>query len=69
MPNMTFALSPDLHHEMRSHPEIKWADIAREAIRRELERIHLHDELLAHSRITGDEAVQWGRALRRRRLL
>jgi len=65
MPNMTFALPDDLHREIRAHPEVKWAEVARRALRRELERVHTYDRLLAGSRLTEDDAVELGRKVRR----
>ncbi len=64
MPNMTFSLSDDLHREMRSHPQIKWAEVAREAIRKEIERLHIHDKLLEGSALTEKDAVELGRQIR-----
>lgn len=64
MPNMTMALPEDLHAEMRSHPEIKWTEVARAAFRREVSRIHLLDEVLADSRLRVEDAVDLGREVR-----
>jgi hypothetical protein len=66
MPNMTFSLPDEVHQEMRAHPHIKWSEVARRAILAELERLHLHDQLLAASRLTEEDAVALGREVRRR---
>lgn len=65
MPNMTFSLPDDLHGEMRAHPEIKWAEIARRAIRQELERLHAYERAFARSEFTEADAVRVGREARR----
>lgn len=65
MPNMTFSLPDDLHKEMRAHPQIKWSEVAREAIRKEIERQHLHDKMLEGSKLTEEDAVDLGRRIRR----
>jgi hypothetical protein len=65
MPNMTFSLPGDLHREMRAHPDVKWAEVARRAIERELRRLHMYDRLLAGSRLTERDAVELGRQARR----
>jgi len=65
MTNMTLSLPEELHREMRSHPEIKWAEVARRAIQRELERLHTYDRLLAGSALTERDAVALGREIRR----
>jgi hypothetical protein len=62
---MTLALPDDLRREMDAHPEIRWAEIARRAIQKELERMHLHDRLLAGSRLTEEDAVEIGKKVRR----
>lgn len=66
MPNMTFSVPDDLHREMRAHPDVKWSEVARSALRREVERLHYLDQLLAGSKLTDVDAVALGRAIRRR---
>lgn len=65
MPNVTFAVSEDLHREMRAHPEIKWAEVARAAFRSHLRRLDVYDRLFAGSRLTERDAVMIGREVRR----
>ncbi|HKN06169.1 MAG TPA: hypothetical protein VJ021_01000 [Thermoplasmata archaeon] len=65
MPNMTFSLPEELHKEMKAHPEIKWAEVARSAIRTQLGRLNVYDRLLGSSRLTPSDAVQVGREIRR----
>lgn len=64
MTNMTLSLPEELHREMRSHPEVRWAEVARRAIQRELERLHTYDRLLAGSALTEKDAVALGREVR-----
>ena len=66
MPNMTFALPEALHREIRRHRDVKWAEIARRALVREVNRLHIYDRLLAGSRLTESDAVEIGRSIRRR---
>jgi hypothetical protein len=65
MPNMTLALPPDMHLEMRRHANIKWSEVVRQAIQAELDRLHVLDRFLAHSRLTEKDAVGLGRQARR----
>jgi hypothetical protein len=65
MPNMTLSLPAELHREMRAHPEIKWAEVARTAIRAQLSRLELYDRLLSSSKLTRADAVGLGREIRR----
>ena len=64
---MTFSVPEDLHREMRAHKDIKWSEVAREALRREVARLHYLDQMLAGSRLTEADALSLGRAIRRRR--
>jgi hypothetical protein len=64
MPNMTFSIPEELHREMRTHPEIKWAEVARRAIRAQLGRLELYDRLLGSSKLTQADAVRIGREIR-----
>jgi hypothetical protein len=66
MPNMTFAVPDDLHRELRRHKEIRWAEVARRAFVREINRLHIYDRVLQASRLTEDDSVQLGREIRRR---
>lgn len=65
MPNVTFAVPEDLHREMRAHPEIKWAEVARAAFRSHLRRLDVYDRLFVSSRLTVRDAVTLGRETRR----
>lgn len=66
MPNMTLALPEDLHREIRKHKEVRWAEIARRALAREVSRLHIYDRLLTESRLTEADAVELGQRVRRR---
>jgi len=66
MPNMTFAVPEELHREIRKHKDVRWAEIARRALAREVNRLHIYDRLLANSRLTEADAVEIGRSIRRR---
>lgn len=66
MPNMTFSVPEELHQEMRKHKDVRWAEVARRALARELDRLHIYDRLLSGSRLSEADAVELGRAIRRR---
>lgn len=65
MPNMTLAVPEELHREMRRHPEIKWAEVVRRALAREVDRLRVYDRLLSGSEMTEREAVLLGRRINR----
>ena len=64
MANMTFSVPEELHREMRSHPEVKWAEVARTAFRDHLDKLQLYDHLLKSSKLTQADAVRLGREIR-----
>jgi len=66
MPNMTFSVPDELHREIRKHKDVRWAEIARRALAREVSRLHIYDRLLSQSQLTETDAIQLGRSIRRR---
>jgi hypothetical protein len=63
MANMTLALPEELHRKMRKHPEIRWAEVVRRAIAREVDRLAVYDRLLSGSKMSEEEAVRLGRRI------
>lgn len=49
---MTLALDAEMAKEVRLHPEIRWSEVAREAIRRKLQELHALDAAFANSQLT-----------------
>ena len=49
---MTLALDAETAKEVRLHPEIRWSEVAREAIRRKLQELHALDAAFANSTLT-----------------
>lgn len=64
MSNVTFAVPDELHREMRAHPEVKWAEVARKAFRDHLDKLELYDHLLKSSKLSQADAVRLGREIR-----
>jgi hypothetical protein len=64
MSNMTFAVPDDLHREMRAHPEIRWAEVARRAFREHLDKLELYNHLLSSSKLSQADAARLGREIR-----
>jgi len=62
---MTLSLPDDLLREMRMHKEVNWSEVTRRSIRRELDRLHVLDTLLADSRLTEADAIELGREIRK----
>ena len=59
--NMTLALPEDLYEIMQKHKEIKWSEIARQAIWDKARKLELMDKILSKSKLTEEDALEMGR--------
>lgn len=55
VPNMTLALDEATSREVKAHPEIKWSEVARQAIQRKVRELHALDAAFANSELTSDD--------------
>lgn len=63
MTNMTLAVPEDLHTIMRKHKEIRWSEVAREALWNQAKKLQFMDNILAKSRLTERDALEIGRKI------
>lgn len=63
MTNMTLAVPEDLHRIMQKHKEIKWSEIARQALWDHARKLELMDSLLVNSKVTEEDALRIGRKI------
>ncbi|MHA1169293.1 MAG: hypothetical protein ACTSRU_15810 [Candidatus Hodarchaeales archaeon] len=52
MPNITLSIPDELHERIKNHPEIRWSEVARQAIKQYLDQIELLDKLTSKSQLT-----------------
>ncbi len=52
MTNLTLSVPDDLYAEMKKHPEIRWSEVARQALAKKLEDLRRLDALLRGSELT-----------------
>ena len=64
MTNMTLAVPEDLHRTMQKHKEIKWSEVARQAIMEKARKIELMDKLLTKSELTEEDAERIGHKIK-----
>jgi hypothetical protein len=64
MTNMTLAIPEDLHKIMKKHSEIKWSEVARQAIWTQARKLELMDSLLSKSEFTEKDALTLGRKIK-----
>ena len=61
MTNMTLAVPEDLHIIMRKHKEIRWSEVAREALWNQAKKLDFMDKILVKSTLTEKDALEIGR--------
>ncbi len=64
MVNITLSLPKELFKEMKRHKELKWSEVARQAIKRKLEELRNMDKLLAKSELNEKEAEEIGHKIK-----
>jgi hypothetical protein len=64
MTNMTLAIPEDLYKIMKKHSEIKWSEVARQAIWTQVRKLELMDNLLSKSEFTEKDALILGRKIK-----
>ena len=64
MVNITLSVPMELFKEMKKHKELKWSEIARQAIKRRLEELRAADKLLEHSELTEEDAERIGHEIK-----
>ena len=63
MTNMTLAVPEDLHQIMEKHKEIKWSEVARQAMWEQARKLELMDKILSRSKLTEQDALEIGREI------
>lgn len=64
MSNMTLAVPEDLHKIMDRHKDIKWTEVARQAMWEKARKLELMDKLLAKSKLTEQDAEKIGHKIK-----
>lgn len=64
MVNMTLSIPKVLQETIKEHKEIKWSEVARQAMLKYAEKLKLMDKLSAKSKLTEEEAFEIGEAIK-----
>ncbi len=64
MTNMTLAVPEELMTVMKKHKEIKWSEVAREALREKANQLELMDKLTKKSKLTEKDAIKIGNKIK-----
>ena len=64
MSNLTLAVPEDLEQIMERHKDIKWTEVARQAMWEKARKLELMDKLLAKSELTEQDAEEIGHKIK-----
>ena len=62
---MTLAVPEELNELMKKHKEIKWSEIARQAMWNQAKKIELMDKILSKSSLTEKDAEEIGNKIKK----
>lgn len=65
MTNMTLAVPEELHRVMKKHKEVKWSEVARQALFDKAKKLEFMDKLLSKSELTEEDAESIGRKIKK----
>ena len=63
MTNMTLAIPEELHSIIKKHKEIKWSEVARQALWSQARKLELMDKILLKSKLTEQDTLEIGREI------
>ena len=58
MPNVTLAITEELHEKMKKHSEIRWSEVVRKTITEKIEDMELMEKLVSKSRLTKNDVEE-----------
>jgi len=64
MTNMTLAIPEELHKIIKKHKEIKWTEIARQAMWEQAQKLELMEKILSKSELTDKDALEIGKKIK-----
>ena len=64
MSNLTLSVPDSLYEEMKKHPEIRWSEVARQALAKKVEDLRRLDALLADSALRERDVEDAGRKVK-----
>jgi uncharacterized protein (UPF0303 family) len=65
MTNMTLSVPEELHKIMKRHKEIKWSEVARQALWEQARKVEIMDKILSNSELTEKDALVLGEKINR----
>ena len=65
MTNMTLAIPEDLRRRMEAFKEIRWSEVARQAIEKRVEDLEVMDKLASKSKLTKKDVEEISKKIKR----
>ena len=65
MTNMTLSIPEELHKKMRRFNEIRWSEIARQAIQQRINDLEVMEKIASKSRLTKKDAEEISKKIKR----
>ena len=65
MTNMTLAIPTDLKKLMEKHKEVKWTEVARQAMWEHAKKLEIMEKIVSKSKLTEKEAIEIGRKIKK----
>lgn len=65
MPNLTLAISKELHAKMKNLSEIRWSEIARRAIEQRITDLEIMNKIASKSKLTKKDADEISKKIKR----
>jgi len=64
MANLTLSVPDELYAEMKRHPEIRWSEVARQALAKKLEDLRRLEVLLGGSTLREEDVQRLGKTVK-----
>ena len=65
MANITLAIPDNLHKRLRKHNEIRWSEVIRQMLQKNLDQLEIMDEIVKKSKFTEKDAKEIGDRIKR----
>ncbi|MFT4310025.1 MAG: hypothetical protein ACMXYC_00150 [Candidatus Woesearchaeota archaeon] len=66
MTNMTLAIPDELNSIIKKHSQIKWSEVARQALWQQAKKVELMEALVANSTLTEEDAEEIGNLIKQK---
>lgn len=63
MANITLSIPDELHEKMKEHNEMRWSEVARQAIQKKIEDLELLDSIAKKSKLTRKDALRISKSI------